>query len=95
MSSFFGLSPERCFGVSNFSSGIRETISFLPKIKVLLIEEDYPSLSNAFKKQNFYAHLFQCNQKLKWIENNWKRENGYSCISIVQYTSGLLIDQDF
>ena len=98
MSSFFGLSSERCFGVSNFSSGIRETISFLPKgLKVLLIEEDYPSLSNAFIEQNFSCTSIPMQPEIEVeIEKQLEKEKvDILAVSIVQYTSGLLIDQDF
>ena len=50
ISRFFGVDLNNAFVVNNFSSGIRYVTRFLPKkLKVLLIENDYPSLISAFE----------------------------------------------
>ena len=96
--SFFGLTPDRCFGTSNFSNGIRTALSFLPKkMKVLLIEDDYPSLTDAFKEEGFdSAKITMQSQIEEAIKEKLKSEEfQVLALSIVQYTSGLLIDQEF
>ena len=98
VASFFGLSPDRFFGTANFSSGIRTALSLLPKnLKVLLIDEDYPSLSNAIEEQNFFHTSIPMQVRLEEaIEEKLKTESvDVLALSIVQYTSGLLIDQNF
>jgi len=94
---FFGLSPDRCFGTSNFSSGIRTALSFLPKkMKVLLLEEDYPSLTDAFAEFGFECATLpmQPNIEEALLEKVNKEEYAILALSLVQYTSGLLIDQE-
>lgn len=95
---FFGLTPNRCFGIPNFSSGIRTALSFFPrKMKVLFVEEDYPSLTNAFLEQDFECITIPMQPNLeKAIERKLKETTvDILAISMVQYTSGLLIDQEF
>lgn len=95
---FFGSTADRCFGISNFSSGIRVALSLLPKrMNVLLIEEDYPSLSNAFKEFDFNVETIPMGPNLEeLIEEKLKSTSvAILALSIVQYTTGLLIDQDF
>ena len=95
---FFGLSSDRCFGISNFSYGIRIALSFFSKaMKVMVIDEDYPSLTSAFKEQDFNFTMIHIEANLeKAIENKLKSESiDILALSIIQYTTGLLIDQDF
>ena len=96
--SFFGLTPDRCFGTSNFSTGIRTALSFLPKkMRILLIEEDYPSLTDAFKEKGFdSAKIAMQPQIEEAIKEKLKSEKfEILALSIVQYTSGLFIDQEY
>ena len=96
--SFFGLTPNRCFGIPNFSLGIRVALSLFPRnLEVLFIEEDYPSLTNAVKEQGFDFITIPMQPKLeKAIEKKLKEESvDILALSIVQYTTGLLIDQEF
>ena len=96
--SFFGLAPDRIFGISNFSSGIRIALSFFSKeMKVMIIDDDYPSLTNAFKEQNFNYTMIAMEPNIEEaIGNKLKSEPiDILALSIVQYTTGLLIDQDF
>lgn len=98
LANFFGLTSDRCFGIPNFSSGIRMALSFFPReMKVLFIEEDYPSMINAIKEQNFdYTTILMEPNIEKAIEEKLKKETiDILAISMVQYTSGLLIDQEF
>jgi len=95
---FFGLSSDRSFGISNFSYGIRTALSFFSKdMKVMVFDEDYPSLTSAFKEQDFNFTTIHLEANLeKIIENKLKSESiDILALSIIQYTTGLLIDQDF
>jgi len=96
--SFFGLTPDRCFGTSNFSTGIRTALSFLPKkMRILLIEEDYPSLTDAFKEEGFDSAKIPMQPQIEEaIKEKLKSEKfEILALSIVQYTSGLFIDQEY
>ena len=63
----------------------------------MIIDDDYPSLTNAFKEQNFNYTMIAMEYNLEQaIENKLKSEPiDILALSIVQYTTGLLIDQDF
>ena len=95
---FFGASSKYSFVVPNFSFGIRQALTLLPKsLKVLLLEEDYPSLCDAFSEQGFtittVAQQLEVEQAIKArIEADQIDVLG---LSIIQYTSGMLIDVDF
>ena len=66
-------------------------------MKVLQIEEDYPSLSNAFKENNFFCSTIPMQPQLEdAIERQLEKgETDILALSIIQYTTGLLIDFDF
>ena len=95
---FFGASSKYSFMVPNFSFGIRQALTLLPKsLKVLLLEEDYPSLCDAFSEQGFtittVAQQLEVEQAIKArIEADQIDVLG---LSIIQYTSGMFIDVDF
>ncbi|MDG1710895.1 MAG: aminotransferase class V-fold PLP-dependent enzyme [Flavobacteriaceae bacterium] len=95
---FFGALPKYSFVVPNFSFGIRQALALLPKnLNVLLLEEDYPSLCDAFVEKEFnintIAQVSNLEQSIKArIEMG---EIDILALSIVQYTSGLLIDIEF
>ena len=96
--SFFGLTPDRCFGTSNFSTGIRTALSFLPKkMRILLIEEDYPSLTDAFKEEGFDSAKIPMQPQIEEAINEKLKSEKFEilALSIVQYTSGLFIDQEY
>jgi cysteine desulfurase/selenocysteine lyase len=96
--SFFGVKADRCFGIPNFSSGIRTALTFLPKkMNVLLLEEDYPSLTQAFLESDFKCTKIPIQPKIEEaIEQKLNSENtDILVLSLVQYTSGLSIDHKF
>ena len=98
VSQFFGSQPQNSFVVHNFSHGIRQALSFLPKdAKVLLLEDDYPSLCEAFHEFHFpFVSLKQQPDLEEAIEQVLSTNSiDILALSIVQYTSGLLIDFDF
>ncbi|MEL0073398.1 MAG: aminotransferase class V-fold PLP-dependent enzyme [Flavobacteriaceae bacterium] len=95
---FFGLSAARCFGVSNFSSGLRTALSFLSKQnKVLLIEEDYPSLRAAFFEAGIEAVQLSMQPNIEEVIAQKLETERITilALSIIQYTTGLLISQEF
>mgnify|MGYP001200175140 CR=1 FL=1 len=95
---FFGLTPDHIFVVPNFSFGIRQAIDLLPKkLNVLLIEDDYPSLISAFHEREFKIHKIPMQAELeKGIEKRLaKNDIDVLALSIVQYSTGLLIDIDY
>lgn len=95
---FFGLETKRTFVVPNFSSGLRQVLSFLPKkLKVLTIEEEYPSLTAAFEEGGFAIHTIPWESELELAIEKRLAQNDIDilALSIVQYNSGLLVDIDF
>ncbi|MDC1518434.1 aminotransferase class V-fold PLP-dependent enzyme [Flavobacteriaceae bacterium] len=98
IANFFGAYSKQSFIVPNFSYGIRHALSFLPKKKkVLLLEEDYPSLCKAFDVREFDVTIVPQKEDIELsikaiIETN---DIEILALSVVQYTSGLLIDIDF
>ncbi|MDA9851981.1 aminotransferase class V-fold PLP-dependent enzyme [Flavobacteriaceae bacterium] len=98
MARFFGLKSERIFAVPNFSIGISQALSFIPKNqKVLLMEEEYPSLAAAFEERDFVIHKISMESEIEIaIEKRLaKNDIDILALSIVQYNTGLLIDIDF
>ncbi|MEK9612990.1 MAG: aminotransferase class V-fold PLP-dependent enzyme [Flavobacteriaceae bacterium] len=95
---FFGSQPQNSFVVHNFSHGIRQALSFLPKdAKVLLLEDDYPSLCEAFRELHFPIQSLKQQPDLEEsIEQVLSTSSiDILALSIVQYTTGMLIDFDF
>ena len=62
-----------------------------------MIEEDYPSLTDAFSEEGFDSTKIAMQPQIEQaIKEKLKSETfGILALSIVQYTSGLLIDQEF
>lgn len=98
LADFFGAKKEHTYVVSNFSTGIRQALTFLSKkLNVLLLEEEYPSLSSAFEESGFEVHKIP---KTTAVEDaiEMRLANGgidVLALSIVQYDTGLLIDFEF
>lgn len=95
---FFGASPDRSFVIPNFSVGIRHALSLhTKKAGVLLVEEEYPSLVNAFEEGDFRLYRVPMQSNLEEvIEQKLAKEKiAILALSIVQYASGLLIDIAF
>ena len=99
VSRFFSVDLNNTFVVNNFSSGIRHVIRFLPKkLKVLLIENDYPSLISAFEEEDFLIHkVSMLDLGLEDLIDDYISKNQIDilALSIVQYSTGLLIDINF
>ncbi len=98
LAEFFDAYEKNIFAIPNFSFGIRQAISYLPEnLNVLLIKEDYPSLVKAFdeKKFNIETISIQLELELAIAKRFEINRIDILALSIVQYTSGLLIDIDF
>lgn len=98
IASFFGAQPNHTFITPNFSVGIRFFLEYLPqKTRFLILEADYPSLENAVRAGNFPTTVLPITASL---EENIEQAIDHGTIdvlalSVVQYTSGVLIDQSF
>ena len=95
---FFGSDKKLSFVVPNFSFGVRQAISFLPKnLKILLLEDDYPSLLDAFKEYDFDILLAKQDHNIEDVIEFMLASNKIDvlALSVVQYTTGLLIDLKF
>ena len=55
ISKFFGSKINQTFVSSNFSSALRSVLEYVPKTKLLILE-DYPSILNALKERSFNYH---------------------------------------
>ena len=98
ISNFFGNPAEHTFVVPNFSIGIRKAISFLPiTTKILVLEEDYPSLVDAFTEQKFEIKTIPLSSTIEESIESFLSANKIDvlALSIIQYTSGILIDFSF
>ncbi|MFQ3340838.1 MAG: cysteine desulfurase/selenocysteine lyase [Flavobacteriaceae bacterium] len=98
VAAFFGSQTRHTFVIPNFSFGIRRAVSFLPKLtKILVLKEDYPSLVDAFVENKFDIKTVTQSPKLEQsIESILSSEKiDVLALSIVQYTTGMLIDFEF
>lgn len=83
------------FLVPNFSSGIRYFLSHLPaQSTILMLEEDYPSLMEAFKERDFKIDTLPIDEKVEQRVQEQLKQKTYDvlALSMVQYISGLLFD---
>ena len=98
VASFFGAAKNQIILCSNFSESIRFALSMLPKsMRFLILKEDYPSLKLAVKEAGFESSEIPVSHTLETdietiIEN---RKIDALALSVVQYISGIEIDQDF
>jgi cysteine desulfurase/selenocysteine lyase len=98
LADFFGAKKEHTYVVSNFSTGIRQALTFLSKsLNVLLLEEEYPSLSSAFEESGFEVHKIPKTTAVEDAIEKRLATGGIDvlALSIVQYDTGLLIDLEF
>ena len=98
VASFFGASKNQTILVSNFSESIRFALSMLPKsMRFLLLKEDYPSLTLAVKEAGFESTEIPVSYTLETdIETIIESKKiDVLALSVVQYISGIEIDQDF
>jgi len=97
-SRLFNCSLSRLFLVPNFSFGYNTLLEGLGKnLKILLLEEDYPSLNYPVISRGFDYNLLPASAKIeeevyKYIQAN---QPDVLVLSVVNYISGLKIDLEF
>lgn len=95
---YFGCKRQNVALVNNFSTGMNMLLEALdPKQKVLLLEEDYPSVTWPFETRGFAMSYVKIDEHL---ENNiriavQKGDIDILALSIVQWQNGIKIDLDF
>ena len=95
---FLGCKTENVSLVANFSSGLNMLLEGVnKKTKVLLLQNDYPSLNWPFESRDFsifYAVIDDCLEEniLKIIE---KEKINVLAVSLVQWLDGIKIDLNF
>ena len=98
LAKFFGANSSNTFIIPNFSIGIRNVISLLPKkLNILLLEDDYPSLIKAFEEGEFNIHKIPLEPNIEdAIEKRLDiGDIDILALSVIQYASGLFIDMEF
>ena len=98
VSKLVGSDFERTHFTSGFSAGIRYALDCIdPNSKVLVLEEDYPSLLYAVKERDFQITQLPITYDIENQISNClsKQKIDVLVLSVVQYISGLQIDLDF
>jgi len=94
----FSCTPNRVALVPNFSYGFNTLLEGVPTSKkVLLLENDYPSVNWPFKSRDFEIMYAQIDENLEQhIESIFeKTQPDIFAFSVVQYISGIKIDFEF
>lgn len=95
---FFKCDPARVALVSSFSMGFNIMLEALPaKSKVLLLDEDYPSINWPVEARDFEVCYAEINTNLEdnILEAVAKHKPDVFCLSLVQYVSGVQVDFEF
>lgn len=96
--SFFHCAPNRVALIPNFSFGFNTLLEGIDKNKkVLLLENDYPSINWAVTSRNFPVKFAVIDENLeKNIEDAFEKEQpDLFAFSLVQYINGIKIDPEF
>ena len=98
VSKFIGSVNNYTFLTPSFSLGFQSLLSFLdPKLNFLVLKEDYPSIINGLKLNNFNYEVlensFDIEQKIIAVIK--KSPIDVLVVSIVQYTNGVFLSIDF
>lgn len=96
--SFFNCKSENVALVQNFSLGMNMLLEGLDKNnKVLLLEDDYPSLNWPFESRGFSIEKINLSKDLEEVIIHRVKNDGITvlAISIVQWLSGVKIDLNF
>ena len=96
--SLFNCKASRVALVPNFSLGFNSILEALPlNSKILLLEEDYPSINWPVLSRNFEVSYAAINATLEENILNAVEKNkpDVLCLSLVQYISGIKIDLNF
>ena len=94
-SQLVGSDTDKTFITSSFSSGIRFALDCIDnQSKVLVLENDYPSLTQAVEERNFQTTQISITHDIeqKVTQEIEKQKIDVLLISIVQWISGLKID---
>jgi selenocysteine lyase/cysteine desulfurase len=95
---FFNCEANRVALLPNFSFGFNSLLEGVePDSEILLLQDDYPSISWPVKSRGFKSRFVEINENL---EENIKQAFKHKApdvfaFSIVQYINGILIDLDF
>ncbi len=95
---FFGCAPNRVALVPNFSYGFNSVLESIDKPKkVLLLENDYPSINWAVESRDFEVVYAKIDENLEdnILEVIEKQNPEYFAFSIVQYINGVKLGIDF
>lgn len=98
VASFFGCKRENVALLNNFSSGLNMLLEGLDKSqKVLLLENDYPSVDWPFQSRDFQILYAKMDENLeKSIREAVEKENiSILALSLVQWQNGIKIDLAF
>lgn len=95
---FFNCKPDNVALVPNFSLGLNQLLEGLdPKHKVLLLENDYPSVNWPFESRGFGVSYVKIDENLEAnIQNQVKIDNiSILALSLVQWVNGVKINLKF
>ncbi|MFD2099321.1 aminotransferase class V-fold PLP-dependent enzyme [Flagellimonas iocasae] len=95
---FFHCKPENVALVPNFSLGLNLLLEGLSKDKkVLLLENDYPSVNWPFETRNFNREYVAIDANMEENIHNKVKSGGIDvfALSLVQWVNGIKIDLDF
>ena len=98
IASFISSEKDQTYFVPNFSTGIRFVLDRLrPGTNLLLIEDDYHSLLSAIEERDFNLVSVRMQENVESLIAKALEKNPIDVLvlSIVQYTTGLIIDLDF
>lgn len=95
---FFECKTENLALVPNFSIGLNILLEGLDKKhRILLLEDDYPSVNWPFETRNFPISYLKVDAQLEENINSKIESEGITvlALSLVQYISGIRVDLDF
>jgi selenocysteine lyase/cysteine desulfurase len=95
---FFNCAAQRVALVPNFSFGFNSLLEGIPpKSKILLLQEDYPSINWAVTSRDFNVIYAKIDQNLEEniLEKVEKEKPDVLALSLVQYINGIQIDFEF
>lgn len=95
---FFQCKPENVALVPNFSLGLNMLLEGLPKDqRVLLLNNDYPSLNWPFETRNFPREYVEIDEQMEEhiLEKVKTGKFDVLALSLVQWINGIKIDLDF
>ncbi|MBQ4818521.1 aminotransferase class V-fold PLP-dependent enzyme [Aquimarina sp. MMG016] len=98
ISAFFGSKQNNTVLTPNFSLGLNTILNGIEKNKkVLLLDEDYPSVNFAFANKGYAVCYAKVNATLEQNieEAIIKHKPNILALSLVQYVNGIVIDLDF